>query len=163
MAQENMMSVEFTTDEIKLMEDAIKTIAKIMVKGRSLTPNERKAYGRVKYEKEIWVTKVKTHMDKHPDRIPQYVDKAEYDRDYVAHSLLNIWSDLIEQQFNLMEDTNRLLGYDLDESSLMFYRDVKTATKNNAAGARTIFDDLKQQFPGSKGKKPATATTTTEK
>jgi len=146
MAQENMISVVFTDADITKAEAALKALAEVMVKGKSLTPKERQNYGRVKYEKEVWVSKVKIHMDNNPDRIPNYIDKAEYDRDFEAHTLLNKWAGLMEQQLNVMEDTNRLLGFDLDQSSLMFYRDIKIAAKNNAPGARTIFEDLKQQF-----------------
>jgi hypothetical protein len=147
MAQENMMSVEFTPDEIMKIEHAIRTIEEIMYgKGRSLTPKERQSYGRVKYEKEVWVTKVKEKMDDNADTIPAYIDKAEFDRDYLAHTLINKWSAGLEKHFNLFEDTNRLLGFDLDESSLMYYRSIRSAAQNNAPGARTIYEELKQQF-----------------
>lgn len=39
-----------------------------------------------------------------------------------------------------------LVGYDLDVTSLMFYRNIKVAATNNAPGARTIYEDLKRQF-----------------
>lgn len=153
MAFENMMSVEFTPEEIAIIEGAIQAIEGVMAgKGRSLTPKERQGYGRVKYEKEVWVGKVKMHMDSDATHIPAYVDKAEYDRDFVAHTLINKWSAAIEKLFNLMEDTNRLLGYDLDESALMYYRNIRAAARNNAPGARTIYEDLKQQYPGNGGK-----------
>lgn len=153
MAQENMMSVEFTPEQEAKMDQAINLIEEVMNgKGRSLTPKERQAYGRVKYEKEVWVTKVKEKMDNNAGTIPDYLDKAEYDRDYVAHTLINKWSAAIEKHFNLLEDTNRLLGFDLDESSLMYYRKIRSDAQNNAPGARTIYEELKQQFTGGRPK-----------
>ncbi len=153
MAQENMMSVEFTPEQEAKMNQAIRMIEEVMNgKGRSLTPKERQAYGRVKYEKEVWVTKVKEKMDNNADTIPVYIDKAEYDRDYAAHTLINKWSAALEKHFNLLEDTNRLLGYDLDESALMYYRNIRSAAQSNAPGARTIYEDLKQQFTGARPK-----------
>lgn len=54
MAHENLISVSFTEQEIKTIKDAITSIAGVL-KGKtiSLTPQERKQYGRVKYEKEV--------------------------------------------------------------------------------------------------------------
>lgn len=154
MAHENLISVSFTDQEIKTIKDAITSIAGVL-KGKtiSLTPQERKQYGRVKYEKEVWVDKVKIQMDNNPSLIPNYIDKSEFDKDYTAHKQLNELIQLLQQQLDQMEDTNTLIGADLDISSLMFYRILKTYAKENVAGARTIYEDLKQQYPAAK-KKP---------
>lgn len=89
-------------------------------------------------------------MDGNADKIPSYIDKAEFDRDYTAHKQLNEVLTLLEQQLNLVQDTNLLLGYDLDVCALMFYRAIKVAATNNDPGARTIYEALKVQFPGNK-------------
>jgi hypothetical protein len=157
MANENTISVTFTAAEETNLNTAISTIAGILNgKALSLTPSQRQQFGRVKYEKEVWVDKVKMHMDQNPAKVPAYIDKAEFDRDYTAHKLLNTVINSLEQQLQLMEDTNLLLGYDLDTNALMFYRNIRTAADNNDPGAQTIYDDLKQQFPGGGKKKAAT-------
>lgn len=151
MAQENTITVSFTEAEITKMKNAIADIATVLQgKAKSLTPNERKTFGRVKYEKEVWIDKVKNQMDGNADKIPAYIDKAEFDRDYTAHKQLNEVLTLLEQQLHLVQDTNLLLGYDLDVCSLMFYRAIKVAATNNDPGARTIYEALKVQFPGNK-------------
>lgn len=151
MAQDNNISVSFTEEDIQTVRDAIVTIAGVL-KGKaiSLTPQERKQYGRVKYEKEVWIDKVKIQMDNNPNLIPEYISKAEFDKDYLAHKQLNELITLLEQQLNLMQDTNMLLGSDLDVNALMFYRIAKTYAAANAPGARTVYDDLKQQYPSTK-------------
>lgn len=110
MAQDNNISVSFTEEDIQAVRDAIATIAGVL-KGKaiSLTPQERKQYGRVKYEKEVWIDKVKIQMDNNPNLIPEYISKAEFDKDYLAHKQLNELITLLEQQLNLMQDTNMLL------------------------------------------------------
>ena len=156
MAQENTISVSLSSEEQEVINSAMSQIANVLKdKAVSLQPQDRQYYGRVKYEKEVWIDKVKNHMDNNPDKIPSYIDKAEFDKDYDAHKILNPMIANMEQQLNLMQDTNLLLGYDLDNCALMFYRAIKVAATNNDAGARTIHDDLKQQFPGKGGaKKP---------
>ncbi|MDR0604188.1 MAG: hypothetical protein LBG80_07810, partial [Bacteroidales bacterium] len=47
-----------------------------------------------------------------------------------------------------LEDTNCLLGSDLYNNSLSYYRSLREAAKVNAVGASTKYSDLKQQFPG---------------
>lgn len=153
MSNQNTVSVSFTTEEIKKMKDAIAEIASVLNgKTKSLTPTERKTFGRVKYEKEVWIDKAKLHMDSHPSKIPPYVDKAEFDKDYTAHKQLSEVILLLEAQLQQMVDTNILLGYDLDIVAHIFYRVIKTAAENNDTGADHIYQDLKQQFPGKKKK-----------
>ncbi|WP_018674792.1 hypothetical protein [Riemerella columbina] len=154
MANENMISVNFSTEEVQQMKTAINTIAGILNgKVKSLTPTERKGFGRVKYEKEVWIDRVKIQMDANPTKIPSYVDKTEFDKDYTAHKQLNELISLLDQQLQQMKDTNLLLGYDLDGTALMFYRAIKVAANNNDPGSNTIYADLKQQYPGSRAKR----------
>lgn len=154
MAQENTLSISFTQEEILKVKNAISDIATVLNgKAKSLTPAERQTFGRVKYEKEVWIDKVKMHMDTNPTKIPAYVDKEEFDLDYTAHKQLNELITLLEQQLQLMQDTNLLLGYDLDGAALTFYRAIKVAAANNDPGSGSIYVDLKQQYPGSKTRK----------
>lgn len=95
-------------------------------------------------------------MDTNPEKVPAYIDKTGTDADYTAHKQLNEMLIGMEQQLNLMQDTNLLLGYDLDNVALMFYRTIKVAATNNDPGARTIYDDLKVQFPGGRKKGEST-------
>lgn len=149
MAQENQVSVTFTDEEVTIVKTAMAQIAAVLTgKVDSLTPQQRQQFGRVKYEKEVWIDHAKSHMDANTDKIPAYLDKQEFDTDYKAHKQLNELIALVEQQLNLMQDTNLLLGYDLDNAALMFYRAIKVAARNNDPGSRTIYQDMKQQYPG---------------
>ena len=47
-----------------------------------------------------------------------------------------------------MLDTNLLLGTDLYNNLIAFYRSLREASKSNGPGASAIYKDLKQQFPG---------------
>lgn len=153
MSSENKISVGFSTEEITKIKNAIAEIAGVLKgKMQSLTPNERKTFGRVKYEKEIWIDKVKQHMDSHPTKIPAYIDKAEFDKDYTLHKQLNELIPLLEMELQQMKDTNLLAGYDLDAAALVFYRVMKVAAANNDPGSVTIYEDLKRQYPGGKRK-----------
>jgi hypothetical protein len=153
MAIDNNISIGFTAQQETDLLAAINTIKTIITdKVISLTPKQRQQYGRVKYEKEIWIDKVKVHIDQNPSKVPDYVDVPEFQKDYAAHKTIGKILNVMEAEFDKLDDTNLLLGYDLDFNAHAFYRSIQTAARNNDPGAKAIYDDLKQQFAG-QGKK----------
>lgn len=92
-------------------------------------------------------------MDNNPASLPRFIDKGEFDRDYDAFKALSPLISALEQQMNLMKDTALLLGYDLDVNALMYYRTMRSESENNVAGSRSVYDELKVQYPGPKTKK----------
>lgn len=160
MALDNLISISVTPEEVTSINDAISTIEKVMAgKAVNLTTEQRKNYGRVKYDMEVWVNKVSAYMLSHASLSPSFLDKAEYDKDMSAHAILNPVIDRLQVVLQSMLDTNVLLGSDLYTNSMMYYRNVKIAAKSNATGAAAVFNDLKQQFPGPGNKKPNDSTT----
>lgn len=88
--------------------------------------------------------------------VPSFLDVNELKLDLTAHTILNPRIDRMTAILQGMEDINLLLGTDIFNACLTFYRSVKAAAQTNAPGASTIYNDLKQQFPGGSPKKTAT-------
>ncbi|MDR2119872.1 MAG: hypothetical protein LBP64_03215 [Tannerella sp.] len=155
---DNLISVSFTDDELKEIDNALSTIENIL-KGKviNLTPKQRQQYGRVAYDMEVWVDKVDSHMRQAPQLTPSYIDMAEHASDMAAHRALNPRIERINTLLHSMQDTNLLLGADIYNNSLSFYRAIREAAKVNAPGASSIYSDLKRQFPGSSKKNEASA------
>lgn len=153
MALENLISVQFTEAELNQMDDAFSVIEGIL-KGKAvnLSSRQRQLHGRVKYEMEVWVNKAVAYADKNPALLPNYVDRQELLTDFATHSQLNPRIDRLEIILQGMLDTNLLLGTDLYNNLIAFYRSLREASKSNAPGASSIYKDLKQQFPGGGGK-----------
>lgn len=149
MALENLISVTFTEAELKQMDDAF-TVIEGILKGKviNLSPKQRQQHGRVKYEMEVWVGKAVGYADKNPTLLPSYIDKSELTADFTTHGQLNPRIDRLETILQGMLDTNLLLGTDLYNNLIAFYRTLREASKSNAPGASSIYKDLKQQFPG---------------
>lgn len=149
MALENLISVTFTAAELSTLDKAFDEIEGVL-KGKviNLSPQQRKQHGRVKYEMEVWVKKAANYADQNPSLLPTYVDKTELDTDLATHSELNPRIDRLEIIIQGMLDTNLLLGTDLYNNLIAFYRSLREASKSNAPGASSIYKDLKQQFPG---------------
>jgi hypothetical protein len=152
MALENLISIQFTDAELKQMDEAFTTIEGIL-KGKvvNLSAKQRQMHGRVKYEMEVWVNKAMGYADNNATLLPSYVDKTELTADYKTHSQLNPRIDRLETILQGMLDTNLLLGTDLFNNLIAFYRSLREASKSNAPGASSIYKDLKQQFPGGGG------------
>jgi hypothetical protein len=154
MALEDLVSVEFTPAEVTNITEAIDRIISIIgPKAKNLTPAERQMYGKVRYEFEVWIDKARGHMTSNPTLVPPYIDTVEYEKDYVARNVMKPVEAKLKQLYEMFDDTFILLGHDLYINSLAFYNAVKTASKNNVPGSTSIYQDLKQQFPGGGKKK----------
>ncbi len=149
MALDNLISVIFTAEELAAMDSTLETLENIMNgKAVNLTPKQRQQYGRVAYEKEIWVEKVFSYMNQYPASVPPYINMAEHTIDMEAHRALNPRIDRLTGILQGMSDTNLLLGYDIDHNARSYHRAQGEAAKENDPGATTRYRDLKQQFPG---------------
>jgi hypothetical protein len=158
MALDNLISVEFTPEELATIDAALASIELITAKKAvNLTSKQRRTYGRVAYEMEEWVNKVSTYMEQDPQLVPSYINMDEYVADLKAHKALNPRIERINSIFQSLEDTNRLLGSDLYNNSLAYYRNLREAAKVNAVGATPKYNDLKRQFPGAPTTKKTSA------
>jgi len=159
MALEDLVSVELTHQEITDVTTALDSIITIIKpKAKNLTPAERQLYGRVRYEFEVWIDKTRAYMTGNPTLVPPYIDMTEYEKDYNARAAMKPIESKLQQLYEMFDDTFVLLGHDLYTNSIAFYNAVKTAAKNNVPGSTTIYQDLKQQFPGGGKKKEDPAT-----
>ena len=158
MALDDMVTVVFTAPEVGEITTALDTIINIIQpKAKNLTPAERQMYGKVRYEFEVWIDKCRGYMTANPTLVPSYIDMVEYEKDYTARGAMKPIEQKLQQLFEMFDDTFVLLGHDLYTNSIAFYNSLKGAAKNNVPGATSIFQDLKQQFPGGgKKKEPIT-------
>ena len=149
MAFDNMISIGFTRQEAETLSQAVGQIQQVMAgKAVALTPAQRQAHGPVEHGMEVWVEKVYQYMRAYPALVPQYVDAAEYKRDFNAHHVLNPLIDQLEVALQLMTDTNKLLGSDLYSMGRAFYKGIQAAAAAGIPHASVICADLEQQFPG---------------
>ena len=153
MALDNLITVTFTEAEQKELDDAMATMERVLAgKVVNLTSEQRMQYGKVKYDMEVWVGKASGYIYNNAPLVPSYVNVDELKLDMAAHNILNPRIDRLTAILKGMEDTNAVLGADIYNSCMSFYRSVKVSA-GNAPGAAPIYDDLKQQFPGAPRKK----------
>jgi capsule polysaccharide export protein KpsC/LpsZ len=95
-----------------------------------------------------FVEKANEFAHKNPDLIPSYVDIAAFDIDLSdARGLLGVLNQIrrVEQ---LVDDTAMIAGSEAFQSALAFYNGLLAATKANVEGAKTLYAELKERFPG---------------
>ena len=154
MTNENLISTSFTPEEIKEAIGHVNAILALF-DGRliSLTPDERREYGRIGNKTENWARKVIEYIKNQPDFTPAFIDAAETQADYAAREALKPLINILTSLANQTDDTAMVLGADVYQAELGYYQNVKMLAKQNVNGAKAIYDDLAAQFPGNSRKK----------
>ncbi|MFP8894572.1 hypothetical protein [Chryseobacterium sp. EZn1] len=147
MALDNLISLSFTTEELTKLDQALQTIDTVLSgKTINLTPEERQQYGSIAEQNKLFVNKAKIYMEQYPQYVPNFLDKVEFDKDYLGREQveqrLQIMSSLTEQ----LSDTKVLLDHDNYHNAITFYRNMKFLSGENVPGTNTIYEDMKQFF-----------------
>ena len=149
MALENLISISFTAEELTAIDTALASIEKIIkTKCVSLTPEQRTEYSRLGNRTENWSRKTIDYMSLKPALVPAFVDLPETLRDSTARNNLSLRFKRVEAIYESMDDTLKVLGADVYNSCIAFYRNVKLMAQQNVQGAETVYSDLSAQFPG---------------
>ena len=147
MALDNLISITFSEEELTSLQAHIQGIRQIISsKTVNLTAEERRQYGRIANQNKLLVDKTKDYMEQHPHWVPGFLDKEEFDRDYVARQQTE---NVLQQLENLTQqfvDTKTLLDHDNYNNALTFYRYVRYLSSENEPGANQVYNDMKTFF-----------------
>ncbi len=153
MALQNQISVAFTDDELKQIDEHIAGIEAIVKqKVVPLTAAQNSLYGKLGNENESWAETVYADCKQVPKLVPtDVVDVAEWDKDEVARKQLSPRVSRLEALISDIEGTNRLLGFDIYNTCLTVYKYGKTMMDLGVAGFKKYYEKWSVQFPGRKG------------
>ncbi|WP_367118494.1 hypothetical protein [Chryseobacterium sp.] len=129
------------------LDKAIQDIQSVLLgKTINLTPDQRQQYGSIAEQNKLFVNKAKIYMEQYPQYVPNFLDKVEFDKDYLGREQveqrLQIMSSLTEQ----LSDTKVLLDHDNYHNAITFYRNMKFLSGENVPGTNVIYEDMKQFF-----------------
>lgn len=149
MASDNRISVELTAAQKAAIVDAVAAL-KAALQGITinLTKEERQALPKVGDKTLAFDEKCKAYMASRPELVPGFIDMTELAKDR------KLVADLLPCQQELapiceaLEDTVSLAYTDIYIADLAFHANVKQASKRGVPGTDTIYDDLKERFPG---------------
>jgi hypothetical protein len=149
MSLDNLISVEFSSEEEQQLDDALTTIENIMKdKVVNLSPEERQEYGKINNRTENWINKVHGYMTQKPELTPFYIKKPEFEKDLNARNTLMPRLKRIASIQESMDDTAKLISHDIYYSAIAYYRNMKLIAQQNVPGTSVIYEDLKSRFPG---------------
>lgn len=153
MALDNVISVEFSSEELKKISDALASIEEVMrSKTINLTPEERRQYGSIADRNKVLVDKCKTYMEQYASSLPPTLDKAEFDRDYKARTDIDPIVKRLSVVQTMFSDMKTLLDFDNYNASVSYYRFVKFLASQNSAGMSAVYADLKGHYQHRSGK-----------
>jgi len=163
MALENLISVSFTEEELAQLDQHLAGIKTILSgKTINLTAEKRRQYGRIANQNKLIVDKAKSYMEQHPDWVPRFVDKAEFDKDYTTRQQVENRVQLLENLSQQLIDTKTLLDHDNYTNALSFYRMVRYLSGENEPGAKPVYEDMKVLFNRTLSSNTPTDTTSEE-
>ena len=157
MAIDNMISVDFSDQELNKIENALNEVLQVLSgKVINLTPEERKQYGSIADKNKVFVDKCKAYMEQDPATVPNTLNKHEFDKDYKARQQMEEPLRMVLRIAEMLSDTKILLDFDNYNGSISYYRYVKFLATQNTPGITSIYEDLRQHFEraakGSKAK-----------
>lgn len=147
MALNNLLSVTFTEAELTQIDNALTAIETVL-QGKTihLTPEQRQTYGRIAEQNKLFVNKAKGYMEQYPQHVPGFIDKAEFDRDYVTRAQLESRFQRLSSVNEQLSDTKILLDHDNYHNSIAFYRNIKYLSGENVPGTTFLYEDMQQFF-----------------
>jgi len=149
MALDNLISISFTPVELAALDAALTSMETTFAgKVINLDHEENQRFGKLGPETENWVGKVRTYMGTNPTIVPAFLSVTDLDADLAARAALRARFNRLQSLFESADDTMRLIGADIWNASLSVYNNVKYLSRQNVPGTTSIYDDLKQQFPG---------------
>lgn len=113
-----------------------------------LTPEERSVLPIMGDKTVAFVEKSLDMAKSNPQLLPPYLDIPELERDLKLAKALNPIINDLEIILSNLKDTSLLAGSEAYSAALVFYNTVKAAQRTNVSGAETIYNELKERFPG---------------
>jgi hypothetical protein len=148
MALQNMISISFTDPELQTIDDSLSAIEKVLAgKIVQLKAEESQRFGKLGNETENWVEMVHTDSNTMPALVPAFVDTNEWAIDEAARAAISPRLSRIEALAKNLGDTNRLIGFDLYNTCLAVYNNVRYLTTQNVPGSSAYYEKWKVQFP----------------
>ena len=125
--------------------DTIRTKLPFLV---NLTAMERRKLAKMSDKTLAFDEKCAAYMTAHAELVPSYVNMTEYNKDRALRLALLDIDQQLKQVVEGVDDTMMLCASEAFTADLSFYQNVRQAAQRGVVGADTIYQDLKQRFPG---------------
>ena len=151
MLTKNMISASITAADVAAAKQRLLDLIAQFPFLISLTPAQRIGGLKLGDKTVSFVDKIIAYSNANPDFVPPYLDMAEFAKDYqLMKDLLEILR-ILRPFARDMEDTTTEARVEALSAAMVLYNSVKGAAKQGVPGAKAIYEDLQQRFPGAGG------------
>jgi phage major head subunit gpT-like protein len=150
MSQKNTIAVVIPAAQLTVINGLITQLKTALAPYiHALTKDEIKGIAKMGDKTVAFVDKVKDYTVSNPEFVPtNMINVTDFNVDVNAVNVLSPVSKSVNQIAGDLEDTLMLCGNEALIPALIYYGNVKFNANNGVASAKTIYEDLKQRFPG---------------
>jgi hypothetical protein len=160
MTNDNRISATLSAQDLTDITTAVGLIRAKLPFGVSLTKDERVRMDKAHEKDADFDAKCTAYMATNPEFLPAYLTLAEIVKDRALVPVLLQVLALLQSLVDLVADTLRTVKSEIKRANYAYYHSVEDAAKRGHPGAKPIYDDLKQRFPGPHGGGQTPAKTT---
>ena len=157
MATKNIITAVLPAVDKTAIQTAVQTITAKLPFAISLTNEERQASLKLGDKSGVFMQKSLDYAKTNPVLVPSYLDLTEASKDFALFTDLTNVLEWLKPLVQKIEDTQMEAGAEAFSQILLFYNNARMAAEKDIPGARAIYEDLQNRFPGRKRKgKPIT-------
>ena len=119
----------------------------------NLKPEERRDILKLGDKTLAFGEKAFDYAKANPMLVPPYLDMGMFENDMKDTTGLRVLLATVQQLSMAIDDTIMVAGSEAYTASLTFYNAVKVAANQNVPGAKPIYQELQERFPGRPKKK----------
>ena len=164
MPQENLVEFKISDADLAEIKAAIATLkTKLLPNLKTLSAEERHDLPKMGDKTVSFVKKALEYSGSNADIAPPFLDVNAFKIDVQAvESIRAIYQPLL-QITDALNDTMLLSGSEAYSGALIYYNASKSAAKTNIPGAKNVFEDLSNRFPGRSKASTASNSTAAQK
>lgn len=151
MPNDNRISAEVTAANKTAIMTKITEIGALLPFLINLTKDERIQLPKLGASSLAFDEQCASYMATAPNLIPPFVTAAEVTKDRALRMVLSDVFRELKKLCEKVDDSLMLVGSEIWMADLSFYQTVRQAARRDVPGADTIYDDLKERFPGLSG------------
>lgn len=151
MPNDNRISVELLAATVNLVKAKIAEATALLPFLINLTKEERITLPKLGPASLAFDEQCASYMASEPNLVPPFVIPAEVAKDRALRVQLEDMFREAKRFCEKLDDTRMLVGSEIWMANLSFYQMVRQGAKRDVPGADTIYDDLKERFPGVAG------------
>jgi hypothetical protein len=149
MAQENHISAAISATDKEAILQHLSGIRQLLapVLLFNLEAEEKQGLAKMGDKSLAFVDKALDYATKNSQLVPPYLNLPEALKDFELASNLKEFAHELGTLSQAVDDTLMLAGSEAYDAALVFHASVKTASRTDAAGSLSIYEDLLQRFP----------------